>query len=260
VPQKIFKKIGTKTLIEHVLGRVLTATQNSDAFQVAAAVDHIETKKLIEAKLPGLKVVMTDPAIPSGTDRVFEAMRQLGGDFKAVVNVQGDMPYLPHDGLSQLLGYLQSATDADLKRAPMLTLSVDFSENPKDYASLGQVKVICDQSRRALYFSRHPIPFSRVTLKKGFANLEMRAEMHVGVYAYTPQALVQFCSHRATPLELAEGLEQLRAQWLGIPILVLKTSEAPGTSFRGIDLPADLAWAKRFGTRLKTKKRVQKKK
>ena len=70
--------------------------------------------------------------------------------------------------------------------------------------------------------------------------------LHIGLYGYTLESLTRFCAQPPVALELQEGLEQLRAMWLGIPILVMTTTLKSGESFRGIDSRQDLLWARRF--------------
>ena len=104
---------------------------------------------------------------------------------------------------------------------------------------LGSVKIACDTSDKALYFSRFPIPCSRILDRSAL-------RLHVGVYAYTPSSLEKFCRSPISSLEKLEGLEQLRALNEGVPIYCVQVTCNKGESFRGIDTPSDLEWAERF--------------
>jgi 3-deoxy-manno-octulosonate cytidylyltransferase (CMP-KDO synthetase) len=185
---------------------------------------------------------MTDPALPSGTDRVFAALKimrkkhaSLLRGLKTIINIQGDMPFFDPEPVRLMI---KSILKQKNTRMQMWTLAEawPYAQNPHD---LQFVKVVCDNTSHALYFSRYPIPCSR--------NFDHKALLqHVGVYAYSPQALKFLCSKKPTALEKLEGLEQLRALYHKIPIKILSCSTEAGCDFRGIDCEADLNWALEF--------------
>ncbi len=167
----------------------------------------------------GIPVTMTRRH-PSGSDRLHEVMERTDGDI--YVNIQGDEPTLRPDHLELLLKPLAAGT------AEVATLKVAIDEAAA--MDPNNVKVVTDDSGRALYFSRHPIPYDR---DGGGA---IRYFKHIGLYAYTRAALALFHQLPQSSLELAEMLEQLRFLQNGIPIFV---AETPHDTI-GVDTEADL--------------------
>ncbi len=266
VPRKILADIGGKSLSVRSVGQVRAAFQGDAFVRVIAAVDDAQTEKHLRAKFPDLEIILTSPEIPSGTDRVFAATTewlrtnpQGRKCLKGVINVQGDMPFAGLEGLRQAAGYYKSATEADLARFAMITLAQSWPREQK-LDTIGAVKVISDREGGAIYFSRHPIPYSMKKPPRGRDETPIVSDLHLGLYGYTLECLARFASHAPIELERAESLEQLRALWLGIRILVLKTEPGEGESYRGIDTPADLSWAKRFAAPKKSKAKPKKKK
>jgi 3-deoxy-manno-octulosonate cytidylyltransferase (CMP-KDO synthetase) len=173
----------------------------------------------------GAEVLMTSPDHLSGTDRVAEAARQLSLPPEAlVVNIQGDEPLLQPEVVDQLVQTLAEVADV-----PMATL-VHSGFGRTDFHDPGVVKVVFDAEKRALYFSRAPIPHPRETTQP-FAYYK-----HIGLYAFRNAFLQQFTKLPPGVLEQAEKLEQLRALEHGHPILVVPTTY----DSVGVDTPLDL--------------------
>ncbi len=256
VPEKIFADIQGEALGSRVIARLVERFGDRKNVRLIAAVDDQKTASFLEVRFKtGVEIVMTDPALPSGTDRVFAAYL----DFQkrnpglarpsGIINVQGDMPWLDAAGLEPILDYYSKTESKKIAAVPILTLSQDWPADA-DFLDNGQVKVLSDRERLAIYFSRFPIPYSRFDYSAAQREPEFSSyapELHIGVYGYTPEALAEFCSHGAIALEKFEGLEQLRAMWLGRKILVIKVDVDANHSFRGVDMPADLKWARAFG-------------
>jgi 3-deoxy-manno-octulosonate cytidylyltransferase (CMP-KDO synthetase) len=187
-----------------------------------------EDERIVEACARfGGEAMLTDPAHPSGSDRVAEVAARTG-PWDVVLNIQGDEPFVTGTCLDRLVETL--GADPGLS---MATLSEPFD----DKTSLDDpnaVKVVCALDGKALYFSRSPIPFDRA----GTASLELWRK-HQGLYAYRAKALFEITALPPSPLERAESLEQLRALQAGYSIAVLPSD------FRSIavDTPADLARA-----------------
>jgi len=158
---------------------------------------------------------------PSGSDRLNEVMERTDADI--YVNIQGDEPMLRPEQLDLLLAPLLAgeAQVATLKVAVDLAAALDPNN----------VKVVTDFHGRALYFSRHPIPFDRDGLGT------VQHYKHIGIYGYTRNALALFHSLPQSSLETAEKLEQLRFLQNGVPILVVETLQ----DNIGVDTEADLA-------------------
>ena len=181
----------------------------------------------------GARAEMTDSSHASGTDRIAEVARRLGWpDGRVVVNVQGDEPLLPPALVSQVAGLLDGDPDAGM--ATLATPIADLAE----WDDPNVVKLVADRRSRALYFSRARIPWPR-----GGAWPAANAMRHVGLYGYRVAALKAFTGAGPCGLELQERLEQLRALWLGIPIVVAQACEIPP---RGVDTEEDLHTVRRL--------------
>ena len=169
---------------------------------------------------------------PTGTDRIGEvAARHPEADI--ILNLQGDEPLLDPataDGLVEAM-----AADPGLDIG---TLAHPFADS-EEWHSPHNVKVIRDRHGCALYFSRAPLPGTFPGRDSRPFSLALR---HIGVYAFRRRALERFLSLEPTPLEQAEGLEQLRALENGLTIKVLETSDLPV----GVDTPEDLERVKRI--------------
>jgi 3-deoxy-manno-octulosonate cytidylyltransferase (CMP-KDO synthetase) len=194
--------------------------------RVVVAADAQEIVDVVRAS--GIEAVLTRADHPSGTDRVhecFAALRSTGESARIVVGVQGDEPELEAADLARLVAAFE--TDASVE---MATLAAPVTD-PLLLAQSSIVKVVCDARGDALYFSRAPIPFRG----HGAEDAPSVARRHVGVYAFTPDALARFCGLPRGLLEVHESLEQLR--WLehGRKLRVVDVARAPA----GIDTQAD---------------------
>ena len=189
----------------------------------------------------GGRAVMTDPALPSGTDRTAAALALLEAEglaFDCVLNIQGDEPAMHPETVAGVVALM--AEQADL---PMGTAACPFA-NADELFNPNAVKVVVDDRKRALYFSRSPIPYVRnssvfeADFRPWLAPAQLALfKRHLGLYAYRPEALRAFTKLPPHPLEQTEMLEQLRALAAGIPIGVAAT---PHLSL-GVDVPADVA-------------------
>lgn len=152
----------------------------------------------------GGKAVMTSANHPSGTDRCAEVLQKMSGDWDAVVNIQGDEPYIKPDQIDMVASCFQ------IEDCKIATL-VKVMDSESDLQNPNIPKVVFGNDGRALYFSRSPIPY--------FSDDKIAAALshgsyhrHIGIYGYRSAILVQLAKLSPTPLELAESLEQLR--WL----------------------------------------------
>jgi 3-deoxy-manno-octulosonate cytidylyltransferase (CMP-KDO synthetase) len=171
----------------------------------------------------GARAVMTSPDHATGTDRLAEASRSLADAI--VVNVQGDEPLIE--------GFVIDAAVAALEETPEAPIAtVVHRAEAADLADPNRVKVVLDRLGFALYFSRAPIPHLR---EWGEAPPLWQ---HVGLYAYRRDFLERYVSLPATPLERAEGLEQLRALEHGHRI---RAAVVEGWRSVPVDVPADVA-------------------
>ena len=182
----------------------------------------------------GGNYVMTDPNHRSGTDRCCEALDSVDNQYDAVINIQGDEPFIDPKQINLLIGLI-SRDDTCLASLAKRIDDVDelFSPNV--------VKVVMDREGKALYFSRSPIPFVRNEEKMEWLK-KVDCFKHVGIYAYKSQTLKLIAAMQPTDLERAESLEQLR--WLenGLSIRMAVTD----TENIAIDTPDDLHKAERY--------------
>jgi 3-deoxy-manno-octulosonate cytidylyltransferase (CMP-KDO synthetase) len=178
----------------------------------------------------GVEAVLTRVNHASGSDRLAQACELLGlSEDDIVVNVQGDEPLMDQK--------LVSAVAILLINTPLASISTAAHaiENIADFHNPNIVKVVCDASGLAHYFSRAPIPYPRDTPEQLPSPAPLR---HIGIYGYRVRFLRQFPTLPQAPTELTESLEQLRAMWHGHRIAVHVTDHAPGP---GVDTPEDLA-------------------
>lgn len=166
----------------------------------------------------GTAVAMTSPTHQSGTDRIAEVARGLSDE--VIVNVQGDEPEIEPEIVDALIERLEKSND------DMATAGTPFAPDA-DPANPNLVKVVTGIDGQAIYFSRSPIPYRRDDSQ------ELPFLLHLGIYAYRRDFLLEFSGWQPTPLEMTEKLEQLRALEHGRKIHVLKVRRAT----HGIDTP-----------------------
>lgn len=201
-PGKPLHPIAGIPMVVRVLERALKAKRVS---LVLVATDDERIARVVESA--GGRAVMTDPALPSGTDRVFAAVKDL--DVNVVLNVQGDEPMMDPENIDRVAGFL-----LDHPEFPLATVALPIRD-PNEIANPNNVKVVRGDDGRALYFSRSPLPYRR-RAEPGLATLK-----HLGLYGYRKEALARWTSLPPHPLERAEGLEQLRAIAAGMAMAVL---------------------------------------
>jgi len=177
----------------------------------------------------GAPVEMTSLDHPSGTDRVAEvARRDRYRDYTTIANIQGDEPLVKEEHLRAAIGLVQDE-GWDVGTCATPVRSGDARKDPS------VVKVARGSSGRALYFSRSQIPYQR----DGTPSVEELGRepflRHVGIYAYTREAIERWVALHPTPLERIEKLEQLRPLEAGLRIGVALVGEAD----HGVDTPAD---------------------
>jgi len=222
-PGKPLVDIGGKTMIMRVVERAQSCSQLCD---VVVATDD---ERIYDHVLShGAKVVMTSSDHPSGTDRCLEAFQKWGGDADAVLNIQGDEPFVATEQLDALVELMQNP------QVEIATIAKKIEEETVLFDP-NKVKVVFSENGRALYFSRQAIPFQKSTAQQEWLQ-HHEYYKHIGLYAYKLDTLKSICTLSPSPLEKMESLEQLR--WLenGRVIYVAKTAiETPA-----IDSPADL--------------------
>lgn len=224
LPGKPLVEIGGRAMILHVLDRA----REAEIGPVAVACADEEIAAAVRAD--GGIAVMTDPSLPSGSDRVHAALATLDpqGRHDVVVNLQGDLPTMPAHQLRAVISPLADpAIDIATLVAPIT------SAEEAQAASVVKAACAFDRGRAvspALYFSRAAIPAG-----------DGPRWHHIGIYAYRRAALARFVSLPESPLERREKLEQLRALEAGMRIACARVDHAPF----GVDTPADLERARK---------------
>jgi 3-deoxy-manno-octulosonate cytidylyltransferase (CMP-KDO synthetase) len=222
LPRKPLAMIGDAPMIVHVLRRA----QEAGLGPVAVAVDSAEIADVVIKA--GGQAVMTDPDLPSGSDRIAAALTQIDPDgrYGIIVNLQGDFPTLSGAAIRAVVEPLADPA------VDIATLAFAITED-HERANPNVVKLVgsplAPRRLRALYFTRATAPSGDGPLYH-----------HLGVYAYRRAALQRFMSLPPSPLEQRERLEQLRALEAGLRIDAMLIDEQPF----GVDSPADLERAR----------------
>jgi 3-deoxy-manno-octulosonate cytidylyltransferase (CMP-KDO synthetase) len=223
LPRKLLLAETGRPLIQHTYEAASQATLPGG---VLVAADCEEIAAAVRAF--GGRVELTSPDCASGTDRVAEVARKLP-DVDVFVNVQGDEPEISPQAIDLAVGLLESDPAAVMST---LATPIRTKEQLLDPAC---VKVIFDQRRRAIYFSRAPIPFARNWDDALLAAAPPHFHQHIGLYAYRREFLLQLAGLPRAGIECVENLEQLRVLDAGHTILV-GTIDEPTI---GIDTPED---------------------
>lgn len=229
-PAKPLALLGGKTVIERVY------TQVKDVLDDAVvATDDQRIFDAVEAF--GGKAVMTSIYHKSGTDRVQEAYEKLNTPYDVIVNIQGDEPFIQPE---QIRALMQCFDD---KQTHIATLVKPFTSQD-GWAALqnpNSPKVVLDDNRYALYFSRSVIPYLRGIEQSEWLSTHTFYK-HIGLYAYRSDVLAEITALPQSPLEMVESLEQLRWLQAGYHIKVgISQIETIG-----IDTPEDLERAELF--------------
>ena len=227
LPDKPLADIGGKPMVVRVAERAAL----SGAARVVVACDDPRIQQACAAH--GVTAVLTRRDHASGSDRLAEACGLLAlADEECVVNVQGDEPLIDPDLVRQCAQLLHEQPGCVMSTAahPITELT--------DYLNPNVVKVVVDAQRRALYFSRAPIPWWRDGGVQPVALPSPAPLRHIGLYAYRVGFLRRFPQLSHAPVELTEALEQLRVLWHGERIAVHVADHGPGP---GVDTAEDLA-------------------
>jgi len=219
-PGKPLEKILGKELIVWVIEG---AKQSKLLSEVLVATD--DQRIAAVAMKAGVRVVMTESALPSGSDRIWAAIKNENCD--VVINIQGDEPLITGVLIDRLIEPMLKDTTLE-----MATLAHPLTSD-EELHSMNAVKVVVNQKGEALYFSRYAIPYSRLSAKQAGLGGALK---HIGLYAYRKNFLGQFCAAPPAEIEKAESLEQLRALHLGARIKVVTVRE----NLVGVDTPEDL--------------------
>jgi 3-deoxy-manno-octulosonate cytidylyltransferase (CMP-KDO synthetase) len=186
----------------------------------------------------GVGVIMTSPECRNGTERCAEALASLH-EPDLVINFQGDALLTPPGFVEALIARMHTDSDA-LVATPALRLKSEEVRTLQAEESAGRVggtSVVTNDQGHALYFSKRLIPY----LPTSALQREMSpVQLHVGVYAYRPEALERYVATPVSELEELEGLEQLRFLVAGVPVAVVEV-QTPPFALRELNNPEDVA-------------------
>lgn len=226
-PGKPLAKLGGKYVIQRVVEQVGAVLDD-----VYVATDDERIYNTVTSM--GAKAVMTRSDHQSGTDRIAEALEKIGGNFDVVVNIQGDEPFIQK---SQIETVVACFNDADTQIATLgkKFATIEEAKNPNS------PKIILDNRSYAMYFTRALAPYIRGKEESQWLNIYPFLK-HIGLYAYRTEVLREVTKLPQSPLEIAEGLEQLRWLQNGYKIKVGFTE----VETVGIDTPEDLQRAELF--------------
>ena len=229
-PAKPLAMLGGMPIIEHVYRQASKAVAD-----VVVATDDERIMSVVKGF--GGRAVMTSAEHQSGTDRCYEALQKVGGNYDVVINVQGDEPFIQPEQINALIGcFNDPATDiATMVKPFSVEDGIEALENPNS------PKVVLSRNMKAIYFSRSVIPYMRGVERDEWLRHHTYYK-HLGLYAFRSKTLGEVTALPQSPLELTEKLEQLR--WLenGYVIGVAVTH----TETIGIDTPEDLARAEEY--------------
>lgn len=222
LPDKPLADIGGKAMIVRAYEQAaLSGLPVAVAAGDQAIVDAIQTI--------GGTAILTDPELPSGSDRIRAALEAIDPDgrFDAIINLQGDMPFADPGLATACAALLNGQPDCDIATLVAREADVSDRSNPDVVKA---VLAVNDGERhgRALYFTRSTLYGDAPVWR------------HIGLYGYRREALMRFCAAPPSPLEKREKLEQLRALEMGLQIWASVIDEAP----LSVDNPADLEAAR----------------
>ncbi|MDR1133684.1 MAG: 3-deoxy-manno-octulosonate cytidylyltransferase [Synergistaceae bacterium] len=223
LPEKPLLKLAGRELVLRVLDGVRSS---SEVDKVIVATDDERVARLVESE--GGAAMMTPPELPTGSDRVAFVAREIASRF--VLNVQGDDPLVSKDVIDPMIEALRGDTDAGLA---VLAKKID---NPEETERSSIVKMVFNNDKRALYFSRSPIPFARDPHAAPYRY------KHIGPYAWRREALFEFSAWAPTALEKTESLEMLRMLEHGRTIKCILTER----DSIEIDTPEDVRQFERY--------------
>jgi 3-deoxy-manno-octulosonate cytidylyltransferase (CMP-KDO synthetase) len=186
----------------------------------------------------GVGVIMTSPECRNGTERCAEALAQLHAP-DLVINFQGDALLTPAGFVEALIERMRDDTDAMVATPAMRLRSSEVRalQAEEQAGRVGGTSVVVDEQGRALYFSKRLLPFMPAHALDGAMS---PVRLHVGVYAYRPEALDRYVATPVSELETLEGLEQLRFLATGVPIAVVDVATPP-FALRELNNPEDVA-------------------
>jgi 3-deoxy-manno-octulosonate cytidylyltransferase (CMP-KDO synthetase) len=231
-----------KSLLERTW-RIAKAVKGVDEVYIAT-----EDERIAEhATSFGAKAQITSSSCTNGTERILDALKRLALKPQIIINLQGDAVLTPPHSIEALVDTLKKKREVGFA-----TLAVKLSEEQyeelrlkKTNSSASGTLVTFDRTGKALYFSKSIIPYVRHQSNGQKAQAGPPIYRHIGLYAYRYDVLTRYVNLEPTPLEICEGLEQLRALENGIPIQVVEV-DYKGRTHWSVDSPEDAKMAEQI--------------
>ena len=243
-PGKPLTLIAGKSMVSRVANMAQKAVRAlPDAAHVVATDDpRIE----MHCQSHGIPVVMTDPALPSGSDRALAAAEALGAEPAIIVNLQGDSPFTPPAHIVAVAeAAMESGADAATPYVRLSWSALDALRTHKEQTPFSGTTLTHDVNGRALWFSKIVLPAMRKEPALREAGPLSPVCRHIGLYAFKHDALRRYVSLPEGYYEQLEGLEQLRLLENGMAIQCVEV-EPDRIAIPGIDTPEDVALAERL--------------
>ncbi|MBB3980537.1 3-deoxy-manno-octulosonate cytidylyltransferase (CMP-KDO synthetase) [Sphingobium fontiphilum] len=247
-PGKPLMEIAGHSLVSRVIDVARQAAMRLHDVDVVVATDDDRIVDHVEAL--GAQAVMTSSDISSGTGRALAAARSRASAPGHVVNLQGDAPFVPVEVVCQMMEAARAGGDVVV--TPVVPLSwedLDVLREHKKAAPFSGTTCIRGPGDRALWFSKSILPAIRDEAKYRASTAVSPVLRHIGLYAYSLNALERFEAAPESLYETLEGLEQLRFFALEIPVQTVEIAP-PRISMSGIDTPEDAALAEQMIARL----------
>lgn len=220
LPGKVLADLNGKPMLQHVYERACQCQFDS----VVIATDHQQVAQF--AQTLGADVCMTDASHSTGTDRAAQVMVEKGyQDQDIIVALQADEPLIPIDNIQQVADLLDAHDESSVATLCEPITALANLMNPN------WVKVVCDQTGHALFFSRAPIPWHRDAFPDKLPQ-DFKCFVHIGIYGYRGAFLRQYPQLQKSDIEQWEALEQLRILWHGhkIQVAPAKVPAPPGVN------------------------------
>jgi len=240
-PQKPLHPIAGQSLLSRVASIARLCAENETDVSYVIATDHEAIQA--HALEIGAPVVMTDPDLPSGTDRALAAADFFAPDAEFIVNLQGDAPFTPPSYITAIIEAGRSTgLDAVTPVVQMSWDDLDELRLRKQVTPFSGTTCVLNTRSEALWFSKNLMPAMRKEAQLREAGPMSPVWRHIGLYGYTRAALEAFVRLEEGNYERLEGLEQLRFLENGLRIQAVKVPAAPSAMW-GIDTPQDAAHA-----------------
>ncbi len=243
-PGKPLTMIAGQSMVSRVAMMASKAAEMLDNAEYVVATDDVRIEAHCAER--NIRVVMTDPALPSGSDRALGAVEALGASPEIIVNLQGDAPFTPP---AHVHAVAEAAATSDADAAtPYIRLdwaALDALREHKHVTPFSGTTLTHDLDGKALWFSKNILPAIRKEAQMRETQTHSPVCRHIGLYAYKLNTLRRYVSLPESRYETLEGLEQLRLLENGMSIQCVEVTPED-IAIPGIDTPEDVQLAERL--------------